>query len=203
MFPTVVHVLAPAAQRKRIAGQLAASALALFAFAAQAAEPLPLVELAKPGRVLMLRHANAPGIGDPPNFKANDCSTQRNLDATGRAQAAQLGERLAKSGVVRAKVYSSQWCRCLETARLLKLGPATELPALNSFYGRTQDRDPNLAALRAFLAGLPVDGPPVVLVTHQFTINAFTDQATVSGGGTIFELNGSGAPRVLGEIEAN
>jgi hypothetical protein len=85
----------------------------------------------------------------------------------------------------------------------LKLGPATELPALNSFYGRAQDRDPNLAALRAFLAGLPVDGPPVVLVTHQFTINAFTDQATVSGGGTIFELNGSGAPRVLGEIEAN
>ena len=136
-------------------------------------------------------------------FKPDDCSTQRNLDPTGRAQAAQLGERLAKAGVARARVYSSQWCRCLETARLLKLGSATELPALNSFYRRTQDRDPNLAALRAFLAGLPVDGPPVVLVTHRFTINAFTGQATVSGGGAVFELNGSGAPRLLGEIETN
>jgi phosphohistidine phosphatase SixA len=178
--------------------------LALFApAAAHAAEPVPLAELAKPGRVLMLRHANAPGVGDPPAFRLDDCSTQRNLDAAGRAQAATLGERLAKAGVARAKVYSSQWCRCLETARLLKLGPPAELPALNSFYGRTQDRDANLAALRTFLAGLPVDGPPVVLVTHQFTIDAFTGQGTVSGGGTIFELNGSGAPRPLGPIAAN
>ena len=177
--------------------------LALLAPAAHAAEPVPLAELAKPGRVLMLRHANAPGVGDPPAFRLEDCSTQRNLDAAGRAQAATLGERLAKAGVARAKVYSSQWCRCLETARLLKLGPPAELPALNSFYGRAQDRDANLAALRTFLAGLPVDGPPVVLVTHQFTIDAFTGQGTVSGGGTIFELNGSGAPRALGPIPAN
>jgi len=180
-----------------------AIALVACAFAAHAAEPLPLAELAKPGRVLMLRHANAPGTGDPPNFKAGDCATQRNLDAAGRAQAVQLGERLAKAGVARATVYSSQWCRCLETARLLKLGPVSELPALNSFFARTHDRDANLAALRAFLAGLPADGPPVVLVTHQFTINAFTGQGTVSGGGTVFELNGTGAPRVLGEIQAD
>jgi len=175
----------------------------LLAFTVHAAEPLPLGELAKPGRVLMLRHANAPGIGDPPNFKLDDCSTQRNLDAAGRAQAAKLGERLATAGVARAQVYSSQWCRCLETARLLQLGPVRELPALNSFYGRTDERAPNLAALRAFLAGLPADGPPVVLVTHQVTISAFTGEGVASGGGAVFELNGSGAPRVLGEIQAN
>jgi len=194
---------AMAALCKRVAGTLAAATLVLCAFAAQAADPLPLAEIDKPGRVLMLRHANAPGTGDPPNFKLGDCSTQRNLDAAGRAQAAKLGERLATAGIARAKVYSSQWCRCLDTARLLKLGPVSELPALNSFYGRTQDRDATLATLRAFLAGLPTDGLPVVLVTHQFTINAFTDQGTVSGGGTVFAVNGSGAPRVLGEIEAN
>jgi phosphohistidine phosphatase SixA len=192
-----------AALRKRVAGTLAAATLVLFGFAAQAADPLPLAELAKPGRVLMLRHANAPGTGDPPNFKLGDCATQRNLDAAGRAQAAKLGERLATAGIARAKVYSSQWCRCLDTARLLKLGPVSELPALNSFYGRMQDRDATLATLRAFLAGLPADGLPVVLVTHQFTINAFTGQSTVSGGGTVFAVNGSGAPRALGEIEAN
>jgi len=184
-------------------GAPCAVALVLLAFTVHAAEPLPLGELAKPGRVLMLRHANAPGIGDPPNFKLDDCSTQRNLDAAGRAQAAKLGERLATAGVARAQVYSSQWCRCLETARLLQLGPVRELPALNSFYGRTDERAPNLAALRAFLAGLPADGPPVVLVTHQVTISAFTGEGVASGGGAVFELNGSGAPRVLGEIQAN
>ena len=189
--------------RSRVPGPLAVAALVLLAFAAHAAEPLLLAELAKPGRVLMLRHANAPGIGDPPNFKLDDCATQRNLDAAGRTQAAKLGERLAKAGVAHATVYSSQWCRCLETARLLKLGPTHEMPALNSFYGRTQNRDANLAMLREFLAALPADGPPVVLVTHQFTINAFTGQGTDSGGGTVFEVNGTGAPRALGEIVAN
>lgn len=184
-------------------GAPCAVAFVLLAFTAHAAEPLPPSELAKPGRVLMLRHANAPGIGDPPNFKLDDCSTQRNLDAAGRAQAAKLGQRLATAGVTRAQVYSSQWCRCLETARLLQLGPVRELPALNSFYGRTEERAPKLAALRTFLAGLPADGPPVVLVTHQVTISAFTGEGMVSGGGAVFELNGSGAPRVLGEIQAN
>jgi broad specificity phosphatase PhoE len=200
---TRLEITARPALPHRLAGTLAAAALACFAVAAQAAEPVPLEELAKPGRVLMLRHANAPGVGDPPGFKLDDCPTQRNLDAAGRAQAAQLGERLAKAGVSRAKVFSSQWCRCLETARLLQLGPVTELPALNSFFGRSQDRESNVAALRAFLARLPTDGPPVVLVTHQFTINEFTAQGTVSGGGTIFELNGTGEPRALGGIQAN
>jgi phosphohistidine phosphatase SixA len=200
---TAGAVIAPPELRKGVVGALAVAVLVPFALSAHAADVLPLTELAKPGRVLMLRHANAPGTGDPPNFKLSDCSTQRNLDAAGRAQAAELGARLAKAGVANAKVYSSQWCRCLETARLLKLGPPVEQPALNSFYEQTQSREANLAALRTFLAGLPIAGPPVVLVTHQFTINAFNGAGTVSGGGTLFELNGSGAPRVLGKIEAN
>ena len=168
-----------------------------------AADALPLAELAKPGRVLMLRHAYAPGTGDPPNFKLDDCTTQRNLDARGRAQAAALGERLAQAGIARAKVYSSQWCRCMETARLLNAGAVEALPALNSFYERDGERAARVAALRRFLATLPADGPPVILVTHQFTINAFTDAGTPSGGGSVFQLNGSGTPLRLGAIEAD
>lgn len=179
------------------------AALALLACAAGAATTLPLRELAKPGRVLMLRHASAPGTGDPPNFKIDDCATQRNLDAAGRAQAAELGRRLAAAGIEQARVFSSQWCRCLETARLLQLGRPEELPALNSFFGRPQDREANLGALRKFLAGLPLRGAPVILVTHQVTVSAFTGQGTVSGGGAVFELNGTGMPRLLGSIEAN
>lgn len=177
--------------------------LAVFLLAppgVQAAETVPLADLARPGRVLMLRHARAPGTGDPPDFTLGDCATQRNLDDDGRAQAAELGARLAKAGVTKAKVYSSQWCRCLETARLLKLGAPVQLPALNSFFGRPQDGERNLAALRRFLAGLPVDGPPVILVTHQVTISGITGESTASGGGHLLELNGSGAPRVLGRI---
>lgn len=161
---------------------------------------VPLAELAKPGRVLMLRHALAPGTGDPPGFRIDDCATQRNLDDTGRGQARVLGSRLASAGVSSARVYSSLWCRCQETARLLQLGPVTALPALNSFFNVPKDREANLAALRAFLARLPVDGGPVVLVTHQFTINAFTEAGTPEAGGSVFRLNGSGDPRWLGTI---
>jgi len=164
-------------------------------------ETLALAELAKPGRVLMLRHANAPGTGDPPNFSLDDCSTQRNLDQAGRAQALSLGKRLAQAGVSQAKVYSSQWCRCLETARLLNLGPVEPLPALNSFFARTHKRETTLAALRGFLAGLPTTGAPVILITHQVTITAFTGEFVTSGSGSLFELNGSGEPRLLGSIK--
>lgn len=174
--------------------------LALLASGSAAGGTLALAELGQPGRVLMLRHALAPGTGDPPGFRIDDCTTQRNLDETGRAQARSLGRQLAKAGIVSATIHSSQWCRCQETARLLQLGPVSILPALNSFYGRPAERTARLAALRAFLAGLPVDGRPVILVTHQFTINAFTDAGTPSGGGSLFQLNGSGEPVWLGTI---
>lgn len=174
--------------------------LALAAGGAASAETVALAELAKPGRVLMLRHALAPGTGDPPGFRIDDCSTQRNLDATGRTQARRLGSQLAKAGITSAQVYTSQWCRCQETARLLQLGPVNVLPALNSFYGRPPDRAANVTALRAFLAKLPVDGHPVILVTHQFTISAFTDAGTPSAGGSLFRLNGSGEPDWLGTL---
>lgn len=160
-----------------------------------------LAQLAQPGRVLMLRHALAPGVGDPPRFKLGDCTTQRNLDATGRGQAVALGRRLAKAGIPSARVYSSQWCRTLETARLLDKGPVTGLPALNSFFDRTEDRERNIAALRRFLKTLPVDGPPVVLVTHQVTITAITGIYAGSGGGVILQLDGSATPRVIGEFK--
>lgn len=170
---------------------------------AHAASPLPLAALAKPGRVLMLRHAYAPGVGDPQNFQLRDCATQRNLDATGRKQATQLGRRIAQAGVKRTQVYASQWCRALETARLLDLGPVTELPALNSFFDRAEDRDANIAALRRFLATLPADGPLVVLVTHQVAVTAITGIYPDSGGGAILQLDGSATPRVVGEIKGN
>jgi broad specificity phosphatase PhoE len=175
--------------------------LALLAGASRAGESDPLAELARPGRVLLLRHANAPGIGDPADFTLADWRSQRNLDATGRAQAVRLGARLRAAGVAAAMVYSSQWCRCLETAQLLGLGEVTELPALNPFSGQALDRVQRAAKLRRFLAALPLDGPPVVLTTHQVVITTLTGRYAAAGGGMLLRLNRTSAPRVLGEIE--
>ena len=189
--------------RSRWQVPLAALGLAMaLACPPVAAEPFPIKRLDQGGYVVMLRHARAPGTGDPDDFRLGDCASQRNLDGEGRAQARRLGERLRAAGVASAEVYSSQWCRCLETAALLDLGPVEELPALNSFHGRPADRQPNLAALRAFLAGLPADGPLVVLVTHQVTIAAITGQGAASGEAVVLEADGSGEPEIVGRIAA-
>jgi phosphohistidine phosphatase SixA len=130
--------------------------------------------LARPGHVLLMRHAHAPGVGDPPGMTLGDCASQRNLDERGRRQAVKLGERLRTAGVTVARVYTSQWCRCRDTARLMALGPVEELPVLNSFFEQPEVREERLRELRAFLAGLPRDGASVVLVTHQVTVTALT-----------------------------
>ena len=181
---------------------LLAAALVLGAAPSLAAEALDLAELAKPGRVLLLRHAIAPGVGDPDNFRLRDCRTQRNLDAAGRQQAARLGKRIAGLGIRDVRVYAGQWCRTLETARLLGLGPVTELPALNSFFARPDQRDGNLDGVRKFLAKLPVDGSLVILVTHQVTVTGITGIYPASGGGAVLQLDGSATPKAIGELRA-
>lgn len=153
------------------------------------------------GHVLMVRHAHAPGFGDPAQFKLDDCATQRNLDASGRAQAAAIGEWLRRQGVRDARVYSSLWCRCLETARLIDLGPVTPLPALNSFYEREQERMSSLVALNAFLARQPVDGPLIILVTHFVNIQAIAGSGVGSGEGVLLQLQAGKAPHGVGRVD--
>lgn len=163
------------------------------------ADQRDLVERLKAGgHILMVRHALAPGTGDPPYFKIGDCTTQRNLDETGRAQARDIGDWLRASGVSSARVYSSQWCRCLETAKLMNLGPVEALPALNSFYERIQDREPNLKALNEFISRQPKDGGLIVLVTHFVTIGAIAGESVSSGGGVVLELGGDSGYTVVG-----
>jgi broad specificity phosphatase PhoE len=152
------------------------------------------------GGVLLIRHAAAPGTGDPAGFRLGNCETQRNLSDGGREQARAIGDWLRDHGIERAHVYSSQWCRCLETAELLDLGPVVELPGLNSFYDRPQDREPNLAAVRGFLKAPPPPGELLILVTHQVTISALTGEFTASGHGVLATLGQGGALRTVGRI---
>ena len=142
--------------------------------------------------VLLVRHADAPGTGDPPGFRLGDCATQRNLSDEGRAQARSMGAWLRSNGIDRARLYSSEWCRCRETAELMGLGPVEVLPALNSFYQRVEDREPNLAALKEFLGAQSPQERRLILVTHQVTISALTGEFVGSGQGVLAKLNASG-----------
>jgi phosphohistidine phosphatase SixA len=150
------------------------------------------VERLKAGGVLLLRHALAPGFGDPPEFRVDDCATQRNLNDEGRRQAAAIGDWLRARGIAEARVYSSQWCRCLETARLLDLGEVTPLPALNSFFQQRSEREARLAALREFLAGQSPQDRPLILVTHQVTVSALSGLFADSGKGVVATLGPNG-----------
>jgi phosphohistidine phosphatase SixA len=145
------------------------------------------------GHLLMIRHAMAPGNGDPLNFRIGDCLTQRNLDDSGRAQAQSIGKWLRTRGVETARVYSSQWCRCLETANLLGLGSVQEMSALNSFYERNQDREPNLRALNEFISRQPAQGNLIIFVTHFVTIGAMTGKSVSSGEGILLKIHGDGS----------
>ncbi len=173
----------------------------LAAVPAVANEADLLPRLQQGGHVLMMRHAHAPGFGDPPQFTLDNCDTQRNLDQNGRAQAAAVGNWLRDRGIQSARLYSSQWCRCQETAALLKLGPVTPLPALNSFFARPQDRLNSLVALNTFLARQPADGPLLILVTHHVNIQAVTGFSIGSGEAVILQLQPGDAPRVVGQLD--
>jgi len=120
------------------------------------------------GHVALIRHGNAPpGYGDPPGFKIDDCATQRNLDEGGRAQARAIGEAFRQHGVRAEKILSSPWCRCLETARLMVLGPVDGTWAVAA-----SDKSPErLAALRQMLANWRGPGT-LVVVTHALTVQA-------------------------------
>ena len=152
------------------------------------------------GHVALLRHAIAPGTGDPPEFALRDCATQRNLSQAGRDQAARIGARFRANGIATARVFSSQWCRCLETARSLELGPVEELPALNSFYQQYQRRDAQTRTLERWLARQDL-AQPTVLVTHQVNISALTDVFPGSGELVIVQRSASGGLSVVGTIE--
>ena len=141
------------------------------------------------GHILMIRHANAPGFGDPDNIEIGDCSTQRNLDETGRVQAKNIGNWLRKNKIKAEAVHSSQWCRCLETANLLDMSEVKELPALNSFFQKPENREPNIRDLKAFISAQTLNKKLIIMVTHQVTISALTGKYVTSGEGVLLKLN--------------
>lgn len=149
--------------------------------------------------ILILRHALAPGTGDPANFTLNDCSTQRNLNETGREQARSWKPFLAEHGIEQARVFTSQWCRTRDTASEMDVGAVSDMPSLNSFF---QNRGDRLAQTRETIEQVNALGPglPVVLVSHQVNITALAGIYPSSNEGVILALPLSEEPSVLARI---
>ena len=154
-----------------------AGAIAIAAFPAAAEEDdVPWSRLREGRLVLLMRHGSTgPGLGDPPGFRLDDCSTQRNLSEAGRAEARRVGERLRGARVPIAHVYTSPWCRCRETAELA-FGHAEVWEPLSSFFDFPDREAAFSATVRKRIASY-VRHPPkgnVVMVTHNVNIAALT-----------------------------
>ncbi|MGP9833210.1 histidine phosphatase family protein [Marinobacter sp. NSM] len=149
--------------------------------------------------VLMMRHALAPGTGDPGEFDLEDCSTQRNLNSVGREQARSWGPFLASRGITEARVFSSQWCRCMDTAREMDMGEVTEWPALNSFFRNRGDGDTQTRQTIALVNELE-PGAAVILVSHQVNVTALSGVFPASNEAVILALPLSENPTVLARV---
>ncbi len=187
-------------------GLLAGALLYLFfalispsAAADRGAEQKLLAGFKSGNQVALMRHALAPGTGDPDNFRLGDCSTQRNLSPAGRNQAVKIGLRFQREGIVDADVYTSQWCRCMETAELLGLGNPVPLPPLNSFFRNYDNEEQQTEELRKWLATQKLE-KPLILVTHQVNITAFSGIFPGSGEIVLMQRDADGRFAVAGSI---
>lgn len=144
--------------------------------------------------VLMMRHADAPGYSDPDGYNLSDCSTQRNLGEAGKTQARMIGQWLSSQGITSAQVYSSPWCRCKDTGTLLNKGAVTVEPGLGSFFENRGNRQEQTRLTQLKIAQLLKTSPrkPVIMVTHQVNVQAFTGQSLSSGSMVLVKVNQSG-----------
>lgn len=147
------------------------------------------------GQVVLVRHTiTHPGAGDPPGMRLDDCRTQRNLSEEGRRHARRIGEAFAKRKIPVARVLSSPWCRCLETARLA-FSKAEISPPLGNLFGRYENRDSQVSEMRKIIGQPPKNGN-LVLVSHGSTILALTGVSPATGEMVILSPDGDVAGRL-------
>ena len=151
------------------------------------------------GYVLLMRHSYAPGVGDPDNFKLNDCSTQRNLSDVGRQDAQDVGEWLQRREIKIFRVETSRWCRAKETAQLLGLGKVRLNKNLDSLFEEADALNhPQTAAIRKQIQNHRNKSGLLVLVGHYVNIAALTGVGVASGEGILVKANAQGEFKVFG-----
>jgi phosphohistidine phosphatase SixA len=151
------------------------------------------------GYVLLFHHSLAPGVGDPANFKLNDCSTQRNLSAEGRKDAKEIGEWLQRRQVKIFRVESSRWCRAKETAQLLNLGKVRLNRNLDSLFQEADaTKNPQTSRVRQQIINHRNKAGLLVLVGHYVNIAALTGVGVDSGEGILVRADSKGVLKVFG-----
>ncbi len=155
------------------------------------------------GYVLLLRHALAPGSGDPANFKLNDCSTQRNLSEQGRADAKDIGAWLKSKKVKIHRVESSRWCRAKETAKLMAIGNVRLNKNLDSLFNAADPvKHPQTAAIRKQIVNHRNQDGLLVMVGHFVNIGAIVGSGVDSGEGVLVRANAKGEIKIVGSSPA-
>ena len=154
--------------------------------------------LREPGSIVVLRHSYAPGTFDPPTARLDDCSTQRNLDEAGRAQATRVGEAFRRNRIAVGDVLSSPRCRCLDTARLA-FGKAQAWGVLQGALNDTELRRRQVAEMRGAMAAHR-GGPPLVLVTHGSVVTDLTGLAIRMGEFVVLRRAADGTHGVAGRL---
>ena len=132
-------------------------------------------------KLIFIRHAYAPGNGDPAGFNLNDCSTQRNLSENGRKQAQRIGEFFNENKIEIDKVLSSEWCRCKETAKIAFRNYSTN-SFLNSFYSSkfSKNKDKQVKAFNYYIKNLE-SKKNLIFVTHYVFISEVLNYGPSSG----------------------
>jgi len=181
-----------------------ALALAIFAGAigpARADEAAAWAALRQGGVVALMRHGDAPGVGDPPGWRLDDCATQRNLGEQGRADARAVGAQLRAERIEIARVASSPWCRCLETARLVDVGPVQIEPTFANAFMLRDRREALREGGRALIAAW--HGPGILLVvTHGENIQALTGRTPAPAEIVVVAAHADGTLREIGALTA-
>ena len=174
-------------------------AAALIWIAPAAADETMWALLKKGGQVVLVRHAlTEPGMGDPPGFVPGDCTTQRNLSDAGRQEAQRLGEAIRAHGIPVARVLSSPWCRCIETAKIAFGGADTDA-MLGNLFEHVQNRERQIAAFRERVSKAPIQGN-LFLVTHGSTTLAFTGVSPATAEMVIVTPGSNGQFRIAGRM---
>ena len=151
------------------------------------------------GKLIFIRHAHAPGEGDPNNFDIRDCSTQRNLDTNGIEQAKRIGQFFRKNKISVDSVLSSEWCRCKDTAKKAFENYKT-YSALNSFFSTkfAQNRDKQMKNLKSFVKSWK-SKKNIVFVTHYVVISEALNETVSSGAIIVADKNF----KVIGTVKIN
>jgi phosphohistidine phosphatase SixA len=154
------------------------------------------------GYVVLLRHAQTvAGTGDPPGFRLNDCATQRNLSEVGREQAMRIGQTFKEQNISVVQVLSSQYCRCLDTAKLMNVGTVEPAPMLNSIFEDRSTADLQKQEVNQQILNHRGKTGVIVMVTHYANISAISGVAPQSGDAVVLQADQQGEIELVGQLQ--